>query len=214
MQERELPMLIMREGDEYVGHEWLLDGDVISLGREEDNDIVLPDRRVSRQHAILERKEDRYCILDCDSKNGTFVNGNLLQEATPLKDGDEIQIAMAFMLTFVDAGATTPLLFDGHRGLTIDHGSRQVWIRGQELEPSLSTQQYRLLHLLYENAGQVVTRDEIVRVVWSDAVGGGVSEQAIDALVRRLRDRLAEVDPDQQYVVTVRGHGFRLENVT
>jgi DNA-binding response OmpR family regulator len=40
-----------------------------------------------------------------------------------------------------------------------------------------------------------------------------VSEQAIDALVRRLRDRLAELDPDHRYVVTVRGHGFRLENV-
>ncbi|MFZ4813533.1 MAG: winged helix-turn-helix domain-containing protein, partial [Phototrophicaceae bacterium] len=40
--------------------------------------------------------------------------------------------------------------------------------------------------------------------------GEGVSEQAIDALVRRLRDRLAEVDPDTQYIVTMRGHGFRL----
>jgi len=30
--------------------------------------------------------------------------------------------------------------------------------------------------------------------------------------VRRLRDRLAEVDPETQYIVTVRGHGFRLEN--
>ena len=42
--------------------------------------------------------------------------------------------------------------------------------------------------------------------------GMGVSEQAIDALVRRLRDRLAEVDEGHQYIVTVRGHGFRLDN--
>ena len=40
----------------------------------------------------------------------------------------------------------------------------------------------------------------------------GVSEQAIDALVRRLRDRLAEVDGSHQYIVTVRGHGFKLDN--
>jgi DNA-binding response OmpR family regulator len=46
--------------------------------------------------------------------------------------------------------------------------------------------------------------------VWPEAVEEGVSEQAIDALVRRLRDRLAELGKDREYVVTVRGHGFRL----
>jgi DNA-binding winged helix-turn-helix (wHTH) protein len=40
----------------------------------------------------------------------------------------------------------------------------------------------------------------------------GVSEQSIDALVRRLRDRLTEFDKEHQYIVTVRGQGFRLDN--
>lgn len=212
MLERELPMLILQNGEQ-IGQEWLLDRDEVSIGREDDNDVVLPDRRVSRQHAVIEREGDRYYIRDCGSKNGTFVNGDLLQVPVPLKDGDAIQIATGFTLTFVDAGATTPLFLEGQRGLVIDDDSRQVWLRGQGLEPPLSTQQYRLLHLLYENSSKVVTREEIIRIVWPDAIGGGVSEQAIDALVRRLRDRLAEVDPDHQYVVTVRGHGFRLENV-
>ena len=39
-----------------------------------------------------------------------------------------------------------------------------------------------------------------------------ISEQAIDALVRRLRERLAELDPGHAYVLTVRGHGFRFQN--
>ena len=60
----------------------------------------------------------------------------------------------------------------------------------------------------------MVSRDEIVRAVWPDAVEGGVSEQSIDALVRRLRERLAELDPEHQYLVTMRGHGFRFENRT
>ena len=51
----------------------------------------------------------------------------------------------------------------------------------------------------------------IVDVVWPGTDGIGVTEQAIDALVRRLRDRLAELD-EYEYVVTVRGHGFRLDN--
>ncbi|MCB0207187.1 MAG: helix-turn-helix domain-containing protein, partial [Anaerolineae bacterium] len=57
----------------------------------------------------------------------------------------------------------------------------------------------------------VCNRDAIVETVWPGTGGAGVSEQAIDALVRRLRDRLAELD-DYNYVVTVRGHGFRLDN--
>ena len=77
--------------------------------------------------------------------------------------------------------------------------------------PPLSLAQFRLLHLLYEGDGAVSSRDDIVEVVWPGTEGIGVSEQAIDALVRRLRDRLVELD-DFEYIVTVRGHGFRLDN--
>ena len=77
--------------------------------------------------------------------------------------------------------------------------------------PPLSLHQYRLLQALWDTGGGVVTRDAIINTVWPEASGEGVSEQAIDALVRRLRDRLAEIDPEWQYVITVRGHGFRLE---
>ena len=65
--------------------------------------------------------------------------------------------------------------------------------------------------MLYEAQGAVCGRDEIVEAVWPGTGGLGVSEQAIDALVRRLRDRLAEIG-DHNYIVTVRGHGFRLDN--
>ncbi len=37
----------------------------------------------------------------------------------------------------------------------------------------------------------------------------GVTDQAVDALIYRLRERLAELDPDRAFIVTVRGHGFR-----
>ncbi|HIP86892.1 MAG TPA: winged helix family transcriptional regulator, partial [Anaerolineales bacterium] len=59
---------------------------------------------------------------------------------------------------------------------------------------------------------RVVTREEIVAAVWPEEAKAGITEQAIDALVRRLRERLASLDPDHNYIVTVRGHGFRLEN--
>ena len=48
--------------------------------------------------------------------------------------------------------------------------------------------------------------------VWGEDDAIGVSEQAVDALVRRLRDRLASIDSSHAYIVTVRGHGLRLDN--
>jgi DNA-binding response OmpR family regulator len=92
----------------------------------------------------------------------------------------------------------------------MDLAAKRVWIAGQEINPPLSLAQYNLLELLYENTGHVISRDKVVETVWSDEEAEGVSEQAIDALARRLRERLAEIDPDNKYIETVRGHGFRL----
>ena len=154
-------------------------------------------------------------LEDLGSKNGTYVNGCPLEGPYLLQDGDEIQIALCVKLAFIGAEATAPLFFEeGERGgLRLDKEGRRVWVKGQELDPPLSPAQYRLLELLYERAGRVCSRDEIVQAVWPEAVEGAVSDQAIDALVRRLRERIAEVDPRHQYIVTVRGHGFRLDNL-
>jgi DNA-binding response OmpR family regulator len=94
----------------------------------------------------------------------------------------------------------------------MDADARRVFVGEKEIDPPLSPPQYRLLELLYSNMGSICTREQVIEAVWPDVIGEGVSEQAIDALVRRLRDRIAEVDPEWQYIVTMRGHGFRLQN--
>jgi hypothetical protein len=207
----ETAMLILREG-QGMGTRWRVDRDNMIIGREEDCDIVLPSRQVSRNHARIRRSGGRHILEDLGSKNGTFVNGQELTEPYTLQDGDEIQVALSFKLFFVDAGATIPLFFERRVGLRLDKDAKSVWIKGQELDPPISLAQYRLLELLYDNEGRVRSRDEVVQAVWPDAVEEGVSEQAIDALARRLRERLSELDPDHQYIVTVRGHGFRFDN--
>jgi DNA-binding response OmpR family regulator len=51
----------------------------------------------------------------------------------------------------------------------------------------------------------------LIEAVWEEDTRW-VTEQAFDALLRRLRDRLNQIDPDYDYIVTVRGHGLRLQN--
>jgi DNA-binding winged helix-turn-helix (wHTH) protein len=65
---------------------------------------------------------------------------------------------------------------------------------------------------LYDKQGEVVPRPELIAAVWGEDEAAGVSDQALDALIRRLRDRLASIDPTHQYIDTVRGHGIRLDN--
>jgi hypothetical protein len=208
----EMAMLLMVEGP-WPGQRIFIDQPVLLLGRDEQCDVVIADRQVSRHHARIHLEGDRYVLEDMESKNGTFVNGQELHEPHLLQDGDEIQIAFCCKLTFVGAEATAPVIFDEQlHGLRMDLESKRVWVAGQELDPPLSPAQYRLLELLYQEPGRVYSRDEVVEMVWPEDDRDGISEQAIDALARRLRERLAETDPDSPYVVTVRGHGFRLEN--
>lgn len=215
----ETAMLIVQAGGNEAGRRWPLQRGRTVIGRDIDCDIVLPDRLVSRHHAhvVWETLDGRegYIVEDLRSKNGTFVNGQEMTARHMLEDGDEIQIALRFKLAFVDAGETAPLSFDlptGVERLRLDEDTRQVIVKEQVMDPPLSPAQFRLLALLMASQGGVVGREEVVRQVWPEALEEGVSEQAIDALVRRLRERLNEIDPSHQYIVTVRGHGFRFEN--
>lgn len=199
------------------GERWMLQGNGLLVGRGAECDIVVADRQISRHHARFRRTPEGVMVEDLGSKNGTHVNGVRIAEPTLLQDGDVVQVAFSLELVFVERDATLPLegIGFGRQGrLRMDSGSHRVWVGERELLPPLSAPQYRLLEALYQPPPRVVSREEVVGLVWPEAAGVGVSEQAIDALVRRLRDRLGELDPGHQYIVTVRGHGFRLDNPT
>jgi beta-N-acetylhexosaminidase len=97
------------------------------------------------------------------------------------------------------------------KALNVDVDARRVYVKGVEARPPLSNEQFRLLSYLYERAGKVIGREELIRHVWPEAHSEGVSEEALDALVRRVRERIAQAGGERSYIVTLRGQGFRLE---
>ena len=218
----EYPVIVWLDGSLSNPH-WILDRAQMVLGREETCDIVIPMRQISRQHLRLKLEGGGVVVEDLRSKNGTWVNGYRLIGARALEDGDEIRISKDIRLRFVGSGATAPATtrvlpdvipssaMTGTR-MKLDPETREVRIKDEIIDPPLSLPQYRLLEILFASQGGVCSRNDVVDAVWPDAMGSGVSEQAIDALVRRLRDRLAAVDSEHHYIVTVRGHGFRLDN--
>jgi pSer/pThr/pTyr-binding forkhead associated (FHA) protein len=213
MQVGDVAMLILLDGAER-GRRWPLQAERVVIGREPEADIVIPDRRISRLHAEIERRDGKYYLRDLDSKNGTYINGEKLEGQRELRDDDEIHIALAARLSFLGPSSTMSLDLDAalKPGLRLDAAAKRVWVNGSEVRPPLSQAQFRLLQLLYESGDKVRTRDDIVRYVWPDEAEEGITEQAIDALVRRLRERLAELDQEHSYIVTMRGHGFRYED--
>lgn len=74
------------------GQSFSLHGDTTSIGRQPDVDVYLESLAVSRQHARILRQNGSFFIEDLDSSNGTYVNGEKLQQRRPLTEHDMVQI--------------------------------------------------------------------------------------------------------------------------
>jgi len=83
-----MPRLILTDGTETYTFEI---GKVFRIGRHPDNDLPLKESQVSRWHAEVRREEDHHRLVDLDSLNGTYVNGEKAQNWR-LKHGDRVRI--------------------------------------------------------------------------------------------------------------------------
>ncbi|MDP8978480.1 MAG: FHA domain-containing protein [Actinomycetota bacterium] len=82
------------------GARFLLDRDLVTVGRHPDSDIFLDDITVSRRHAEFRRDAQRYWVHDVGSLNGTYVNG-VRTEDQLLSTGDEVQVGKFKLVAFV-----------------------------------------------------------------------------------------------------------------
>ncbi len=213
----DIPILVGQTGP-LNGQRWMIKTPLI-VGRDATCNIVIPDRQISRRHASFTPSPQGVILKDLGSKNGTHHNGKRTSGTILLQDGDIVQIALAQEFVFISGDATMPLSASAKqpeikpkKRLRLQKRSRQVWIGDTEVLPPLSVAQFKLLEMLYEHDERVVSRRKLAVEIWGDEEALDISNQALDALIRRLRDRLAMIDPTHNFVVTVRGHGLRLDN--
>jgi DNA-binding response OmpR family regulator len=168
------------------------------LGRSPTRDVVASIPTVSRLHAVIERREDRYWLCDAGSANGTFVNGQQIGEPHLLADGETIGL-----------GGPEPLLRFAQEEPTVLHGapappdSERLQFHPTQLAFSVRGQivplpptQLRLLHHLYSHAGEVCTRESCAQAVWGHPYDATLDRDALDKVVSKLRRRLAAVAPE------------------
>ncbi len=95
------------------------------------------------------------------------------------------------------------------RPLYFDIKARQVWVVG-DAAPKLTPLEFKLLRLLYERAGEVVIKDELVQAGWPEA-HGGVSDEALTAAISRLRKKIEPDPKNPRFLENVHNQGYVLK---
>jgi len=99
MSEITIPKLIVKEGS-LVGQEFELIKDQVLLGRDPSADIRVKEDLVSRKHALIFRRGDRFLLEDLGSSNGTYLNGRAVKTPVELNPGDTISLGHSLILVF------------------------------------------------------------------------------------------------------------------
>jgi len=106
-----------------------LEGGEVSLGRHESNSVAIDDVAASKHHCVISPCGDQFKLIDRNSRNGTFVNGLMVNERV-LEDNDEIRVGGSLFL-FRRENHTK-----GSR-LTAIHSSETIFLNPERLEETL-----------------------------------------------------------------------------
>jgi pSer/pThr/pTyr-binding forkhead associated (FHA) protein len=100
-----------------LNQQFILDSNEIQIGREPKNQIWLSAPSVSSTHAKIIKTDNQWKLINLLSSNGTFVNGEKINEKI-IKPGDIIKFANAeFVFTLVDDTSSYPINIDPDRGM-------------------------------------------------------------------------------------------------
>lgn len=95
----------------------------------------------------------------------------------------------------------------GLKQITLDNQTRRVYLNEKEIT-NLTGQEFRLLEYFFQNPERICNREEVIRAVWAEGQEQGISDEAIDQLVTRLRAKIEKDKSNPQHLLTIRGRGF------
>lgn len=95
---------------------------------------------------------------------------------------------------------------------TFDVATNTIRKGKQIVSDILTSAEFRLLALLLEHKGEVVDRNTIIQTVWKEtATTAGVTDQAIDQLILRVRKKIEESPNTPQHIITIKGRGIKFK---
>ena len=209
----------------------------VTIGRSQDNDLVLcdPNKKVSRQHCVLERSAGYWWVVDESSSNGTFVqtNGSATEVDVrkngrfQLTDGNVILILSQWIepdqpvfwrLTFRDPQMTErisefQLPAQYEYSLSQEKLFRVTSVEREEI--NLRPLERDLIHHLAErnraNDQQpvVCSYEELIKALWGEPFGKNNND--ITRLVWGIRNKIESDSGQSKVLQTVKGRGYLLD---
>ena len=82
---------LVRINDSFAGEEFSLSEQMNTIGRTDDNFILLSDSSISRRHAVIHRRGELYAVEDLGSSNGTQLNGKTVTGRQEISSGDRVE---------------------------------------------------------------------------------------------------------------------------
>lgn len=95
------------------------------------------------------------------------------------------------------------------KNLTINTNEAKVYKDGKEIV--LTAMEYRLLLILLNNRGKVLSRNQLLENIW-DVAGDFVEDNTLTVYIKRLRDKIEEEPTKPEFIKTVRGLGYVIDN--
>ena len=138
-----------------------------SIGRNDSADLTIDSTRVSREHALISQHGKKYFIRDLGSTNGTFVNGEQIEES-PLVDGDLLAIAnveFTFFSGRSEARRTTATQVIGPKSAATGPGSAWALVR------EVRVWHERLMHRCVQSVFQPIVSLESGETLGYEALG-------------------------------------------
>ncbi len=99
---------LVRINDSFAGEEFSLSEQQNTIGRTDDNFILLSDSSISRRHAVIHRRGDLYAVEDLGSSNGTRLNGKTVDGRQEITSGDRVEFGSIEFVFIEGDKAVTP----------------------------------------------------------------------------------------------------------
>lgn len=171
-------------------------------------DIMLPDMDGYTILSKIREMDERIPVIIVSAKSDeiSFVKG--------LNKGADDYMSKPFSVLELMARVKTNLrranLYVSNAGnFTIDNNTYKILYKGEDLK--LTLKEFKLFKLLLGQAGITINRDELFREVWGEDYMG--ETRTLDMHVATLREKIKNVVGSGDCIITVRGVGYRFENI-
>lgn len=186
--------------------------------------LLLDGARGNMKEFLLGRRQIQNCLFEIWNyftvEEQQILVGDGLGMQT--KEGDHLVKFLSSLGIIVEGKISIPLFATYIvsqkkvlSNLSYDLEKKVVLRGGRDISEMFSSSEYRLLVALLIRRGEVVSRDELIEAVWGDLASlEGVTPQAFDQLVYRVRKKV-EVDADSPHMIqTIKGRGVRISEST